>query len=97
MHPAKALKLLYIIFFAGFTFSPSVSQAKEPDLNLYRSNIQQLKKNLSSSPHDPNLHFNLANNFWKLGQYRDAITHYKSTLKIQPFDSEAHTGIGWAH
>ena len=60
---AQVLKLLYIIFYAAFIILPSVSQAEEPDLNLYRSNLQQLKKNLLSSPNDPNLHFNLANNF----------------------------------
>ena len=97
MASAQIFKFVYIILFAFFAISPSVTHAEDPNLNVYQSNIQQLKKIVPSRPHDPNLHFNLANNYWKLGQYEKSIEHYKETLKVQPFDAEAHTGIGFAY
>ena len=96
MAPARIFKF-YIILFAVFAIFPSLTRAEEPNLKVYQSNIQQLKKIVPSRPHDPNLHFNLANNYWKLGQYEKSIEHYKETLKVQPFDAEAHTGIGFAY
>ena len=96
MAPARIFKF-YIILFAVFAIPPSLTRAEESNLKVYQSNIQRLKKIIPSRPHDPNLHFNLANNYWKLEQYEKSIEHYKETLKVQPFDAEAHTGIGFAY
>ncbi|SVD43473.1 uncharacterized protein METZ01_LOCUS396327, partial [marine metagenome] len=97
MPAAQIFKFVYIILVFNLCISPSVAHAEKPNPDVYRSNIQELKKNLQSHPNDPNLHFNLANNYWKLGQYKKSIKHYKETLKVQPFDAEAHTGIGFAY
>ena len=90
-------KLVFIILLGGIATLPLSTFAQNSDLTIYQSNVDQLKANLQSHPNDPNLHFNLANNYWKLGQYEKSIKHYKETLKVQPFDAEAHTGIGFAY
>ena len=86
-----------MILLVGIATLPLPTFAQNSDLSIYQSNVDQLKLNLQSHPNDPNLHFNLANNYWKLGQYEKSIKHYKETLKVQPFDAEAHTGIGFAY
>ena len=89
------LWLIFLLLLTGIAVLSYPAYAENSDLDIYKSNIQKFKNSLRSRPNDPNLHYNLGNNYWKLGQYEESIKHYKETLKIQPFDAEAHTGIGF--
>jgi protein O-mannosyl-transferase len=57
--------------------------------------IAQFEKCLSMSPDFAEAHHDLANALRRKGRYRDAITHYKSALRIDPRSVLTMNNLGW--
>lgn len=53
--------------------------------------VAQLKIILKSQPNDANVHHNLGNNFYELGNYAEAIEHYQTAIKLNSGFVDSYT------
>jgi tetratricopeptide (TPR) repeat protein len=72
------------------TFERGVSSQVDGQLGDAASAYEKL---IESGVDDPNVYFNLAGTYARLGQYGQAIRQYERVLRCEPGDAEARAGL----
>ena len=62
----------------------------------YERAIAEYEKILAYGLHDPRVHYNLGNAYFKLGRLGPSILHYERALKLRPSDLEARDNLDLA-
>lgn len=78
--------------------SSKVSQSplENPDLNGMMKSVQELRKALNEDPENYDLNVKMANNFFDIGRFPEAIEHYQKAIKVNDSDPDVLIDLGVA-
>jgi tetratricopeptide (TPR) repeat protein len=69
----------------------------QENLNNMMTSIQDLRKELNANPQSYELNVKMANNFFDIGRFPDAVKHYQIALKINNSDPNVLIDLGVAY
>ncbi len=98
-----AVSILWVLFLAGAAGASSVdAMLKEMDKppiskESILAEIRQLEEKQAVNLLDPDLHFVLASNYWRLDNQEKAIEHFGKVVQLDPSYYSAHWNLSLLH